>query len=82
MYQRGEGVDQDYDEVERWFQKAADQGHAEAQQLLVSLRDCGGFKKLRGLLKEQARAEAKENAEDEANRTKKGKADAGAVAKN
>ncbi len=31
MYERGEGVPQDYAEAVKWYRKAAEQGHAEAQ---------------------------------------------------
>ncbi len=31
MYDRGKGVPQDYQEAVRWYQKAAEQGHAWAQ---------------------------------------------------
>ncbi|MGE3259322.1 MAG: tetratricopeptide repeat protein [Geobacter sp.] len=31
MYYKGEGVKQDYKQAAKWYQKAADQGHASAQ---------------------------------------------------
>lgn len=31
MYQNGEGVNQSYTEAFKWFTKAANQGHAQAQ---------------------------------------------------
>ncbi len=31
MYERGEGVPQDYAKAVKWYRKAAEQGHAEAQ---------------------------------------------------
>jgi len=31
MYQKGDGVEQDFKEAAKWYQKAADQGYASAQ---------------------------------------------------
>jgi hypothetical protein len=38
MYYNGEGVKQDYAEAIKWFQKAADQGDADALALLQKLK--------------------------------------------
>ena len=37
MYFGGEGVPKDYTEAVKWFRKAAEQGNAEAQNLLGSM---------------------------------------------
>jgi TPR repeat protein len=34
MYEKGEGVQQNYSEALKWYKKAADQGHAGAQSKL------------------------------------------------
>jgi len=41
MYNNGKGVKQDYPEAVRWFQKAAEQGNASAQNNLGSMHGCG-----------------------------------------
>ena len=41
MYDNGQGVRQDYAEAFRWFRKAAEQGHAEAQYNLGEMYHIG-----------------------------------------
>jgi TPR repeat protein len=41
MYANGKGVEQDFKEAIKWFQKAADQGFAEAQYNLGFMYDKG-----------------------------------------
>jgi TPR repeat protein len=41
MYQRGEGVEQDYSEAVRWFRLAAEQGDPDAQYNLATMYDQG-----------------------------------------
>ncbi|MCA6070689.1 MAG: sel1 repeat family protein [Endomicrobium sp.] len=37
MYDKGEGVQQNYNEALKWYRKAADQGHVEAQSKLEGI---------------------------------------------
>jgi len=41
LYYEGEGVPQDYAEAAKWYRKAAEQGHDEAQYKLGSMYDRG-----------------------------------------
>ncbi|MCA6070569.1 MAG: SEL1-like repeat protein [Endomicrobium sp.] len=37
MYEKGDGVQQNYKEAVNWFQKAADQGHVDAKTALTKI---------------------------------------------
>jgi TPR repeat protein len=41
MYSRGDGVQQDYAEAGKWLSRAAEQGHAQAQALLIRTYNSG-----------------------------------------
>lgn len=41
LFANGDGVEQDYREAAKWYQKAAEQGNARAQRNLALLYDCG-----------------------------------------
>jgi TPR repeat protein len=41
MYREGRGVQQNYPEALKWFRKAADQGHANAQFKLAAMYQTG-----------------------------------------
>jgi hypothetical protein len=38
MYEKGEGVTQDYAEAKKWYQEAGDQGYQLAKDLLTKLK--------------------------------------------
>ena len=37
IHHKGQGVAQDIQKAAQWYQKAADQGHADAQQMLMQM---------------------------------------------
>ncbi len=41
MYEKGEGVSQDYAEAVRWYRKAAEQGYARVQVVLGTMYELG-----------------------------------------
>ena len=51
MYQNGDVITQDYNEAVKWYLKAAEQGHVEAQNYLAKMYDKG-----QGVEKDNAKA--------------------------